>query len=55
MVMVMKLVFPGSLFVSSRDWAARQAPMGIAIGANMASTIATRGWTFQDSLMHRQD
>jgi len=55
MMVVMELVFPWRLFVSGSDGAARQAAVCIAIGANMTSTIATRGWTFQNSLMHRQD
>lgn len=55
MVVVMELVFPGRLLVCGGDGTAGQAAMCIAIGANMTPTIATRGWTFQDSLMHRQD
>lgn len=55
MVVMMKLVFSGRMLVSSCDGTARQAPMGVAVGANMTSTIATGGWAFQDGLMHRQD
>lgn len=51
----MLLVAPRRLLARRCYGTPGQAAVGVPVGTNMTSPIATRGGAFQNSLMHRQD